>query len=195
MKNDRSQPDQERRRQLDEARDLFWAEGFEVSIAVLSQQPHLNRKVVYEQYGDKKELFRAALAHYRRSISQPQLALLRGPGPGLERIDRFFAQFEPIVSDPVSRMGCLMVATAVSAASHDEEIGAEVAGFVDEVRSLFAAALRDAAPPGPLEELTDYFTGALFGLMALARSPAPRPTVAGYLAGVRRFITTLEGTP
>ena len=173
---------------LQRAMRLFWQRGYyDTSIDALIADAGLNRSLIYRQYGSKRELFGALLAHYRDTVSARMLAPLRAEGADLAGVRSFFLGLRALAETEQSRRGCLMVMAGSEVSTRERAIGKVVLAFLDEVRGLFAAALDRALAAGQLSartepaRLADYLVGALVGFMTLARSPLPRAALVNYV--------------
>lgn len=178
---------------LQRAMRLFWQRGYyDTSIDALIADAGLNRSLIYRQYGSKRELFGALLAHYRDTVSARMLAPLRAEGADLAGVRSFFLGLRALAETEQSRRGCLMVMAGSEVSTRERAIGKVVLAFLDEVRGLFAAALDRALAAGQLApgssaaptssaRLADYLVGALVGFMTLARSPLPRAALVNYV--------------
>lgn len=173
---------------LQRAMRLFWQRGYyDTSIDALIADAGLNRSLIYRQFGSKRELFGALLAHYRDTVSARMLAPLRAEGADLAGVRSFFLGLRALAETEQSRRGCLMVMAGSEVSTRERAIGKVVLAFLDEVRGLFAAALDRALAAGQLSartepaRLADYLVGALVGFMTLARSPLPRAALVNYV--------------
>jgi TetR/AcrR family transcriptional repressor of nem operon len=188
-------------RRLDQAMELFWRKGyFDTSVEDLSAWTGLNRAAIYAEYGSKKKLFEALLDRYRAQITAQRLAPLQAADASLAEIERFFRQFRNLGARGENRLGCLMCLTAAEVSPHVPSVARIVTSYLDELGRLFRKALLNARKRGEVRPRTDaarvanYLTGAVLGLMALVRSPAPRAAITHYLDGVLSLLHNLQPT-
>lgn len=186
---------------LDQAMQLFWRKGyFDTSVEDLAAGTGLNRAAIYADYGSKKKLFEALLGRYRAQVTAQRLAPLQAEDAGLEQLEQFFRQFRNLGAPGESRLGCLMCLTAAEVSPHLPSVARIVTSYLDELGRLFRRALINARKRGEVRPRTDaarmanYLTGAVLGLMALVRSPAPRGAIAHYLDGVLSLLHNLQPT-
>ncbi len=157
---------------LDTAVELFWAKGYgQCGVADVVDASGVARYGIYQAFGDKDALYRAALKRYQRIVRDDFLAELRAPDAGLGAIEAHFERMLGMLSEG-DRRGCLACVAAIERAPLDRE----VAAIVDDTLTL----MRDA------------FSNAVDG--ALARSeirPVERAWLIEYLVGLQRTLGTL----
>lgn len=110
---------------LDAAMQIFWEKGFgATSLSDLTAAMGIQRPSLYAAFGDKKELFEAALRKYARFHASHVRARLQNSSSVKEA---FRAFFEGIVAEEyeaspkrLSR-GCFCINTMVELAPHDEK--------------------------------------------------------------------------
>ncbi|OPH58392.1 transcriptional regulator [Paenibacillus ferrarius] len=107
---------------LDAAMQLFWEKGYEAtSLSDLTSRMGIQKPSIYAAFGDKKELFEAALRKYMMSrASQVRTRLQKNPSVK----DAFRAFFESVVADEYTEnrsRGCFCINTMVELAPHDEK--------------------------------------------------------------------------
>ncbi len=166
---------------LAKAADLFWSRGYEAtSVRDLVEYTGVARAGLYNAFGNKHDLFLAALDRYR-SIEGPKTAdLLYGPGSVRERFARVFeAAIEESCADggceSGERRGCFMVNSAVELAPHDPDIAARVAVNVSGGEEAFYEVLLRARANGEIPQHKDpralarFFSTSLTGLRVATR--------------------------
>jgi TetR/AcrR family transcriptional repressor of nem operon len=122
------------------AMELFWDRGFEgTSISSLESHLGLGRVSLYGAFGDKRQLFLACLAKYRRDVTLPLLQLL-DDDDGLAGIRRFFAALTQ-ASNASGHRGCFIVNTLVSSSGGDREIDEFVRDHLNTVELKFMNAV------------------------------------------------------
>jgi TetR/AcrR family transcriptional repressor of nem operon len=107
---------------LEAAMQLFWEKGYEAtSLSDLTSKMGIQRPSIYSAFGDKKELFEAALRKYtmfRASLIRTRLQ----NHPTVKEAFRTF--FEGIVAEEYAEdhsRGCFCINTMVELAPHDEK--------------------------------------------------------------------------
>ncbi len=184
---------------LNRAMLVFWEKGYhDTPIEDLITRAGLHRAAIYGQFGSKKKFFEALLARYRETVTATMLAPLRAPDTALAQLEQFFRQLRDFAASPEGRFGCLMCHTASEVSPHIRSVARIVSSYLDELHLLFRKACVNARKRGEFrpatdaDQVADYLVGAVLGLMALARSPAPRTAVAHYADGVVGFLRSLQ---
>ena len=113
---------------LDSAMQAFWVHGYEAtSVQDLVERTGVNRASLYATYGDKHDLFLAALRHYRETrlhLFVTELELRYSP---VDAVRRLFQAFVDQVAVQGLNQGCFLANTALELAAHDPEAAAIVA--------------------------------------------------------------------
>ena len=136
------------------ARDLFWERGYEAtSVADLEQRTGLNRSSIYQEFGNKRDLFEAALACYADQVISMLFADVRNDGAGLDAVAGLFTRLAELFgcNQASSTRGCLMVNTIAELAARDERVRPAAAKYRDRLRTDFATALGRAAASGEID--------------------------------------------
>lgn len=171
---------------LEQVVRLFWTRGYEAtSLRDLEAATGIGMTSLYNAFGDKRQLFNSALAHYSEHRTHRCLEEIGQVAAPAERIRTFVARvIEAALSDP-DRMGCLVINTAIELGPHDEEIATMVADHLAEVEAFFRhnfdAAQRagDADPNVTPEDAGRSFSALMFGLRVLARTRPEREMMEG----------------
>jgi TetR/AcrR family transcriptional regulator, transcriptional repressor for nem operon len=184
---------------LDKAMRLFWEKGYyDTSIEDLMARTGLHRAAIYGEFGSKKKLFEALLTRYRATVTAEKLAPLKSPDAGFAELKQFFRQFRDAEAMSHERLGCLICLTAAEVSPHDPSIARIVSSYLDELRALFrnaclnSRARREVRSGTDVDQVADYLSGAVLGLMTLARAPAPRSALVHYVDGVLGFLNALR---
>jgi TetR/AcrR family transcriptional repressor of nem operon len=168
-------------RALDAAVDCFWQHGYAAtSVRDLAGAMRIGGPSLYNAYGDKRTLFTRSLERYASRSMRERIARLEERHQPKQAIRAFIAEIiDRSLKDP-DRKGCLLVNSALDVAPHDAEIGAVVAGYLDEIRGFFRrnleAARRAGAVPRGLDpdRVAGHLLGVVAGIRVLARTGAGR---------------------
>jgi TetR/AcrR family transcriptional repressor of nem operon len=166
---------------LDKAMQLFWARGYEAtSMQDLVDGMGINRGSIYSTYGDKRQLFLAALNRYDVECRKTQLEALE-------------QQLSPKAAD-IGNSGCFLTNTALELAAHDEDVGAIVANSQCEIENFFARMVARGQQDGEIstslspEKTAQSLLAALIGLLVLSRSRPDRKLLESVADGAMAVI-------
>jgi TetR/AcrR family transcriptional regulator, transcriptional repressor for nem operon len=172
---------------LEKAMQLFWQKGyFDTSMDDLVEFTGVSRYGLYGTFGDKHDLFIAALQHYRTHTVSAQLALMKTPEASLAQIRSYFSNLMT-TGNATGRKGCLICNTAVELAPFDRDAAEQVNTGFTQMNMAFRNALTNASQRGELssrfdaEAGADYLTGVAQGLFVLARSPASGKSIQSFV--------------
>jgi TetR/AcrR family transcriptional repressor of nem operon len=179
---------------LDRALALFWCRGYSATtLQELLEQMGISRQSLYDTYGDKHQLFLAALDRYCDVHATVPLRPLREGGPLREALG---AVLRGLIAEAAQgeQRGCFLVNCAIECAPHDADVATRVAAGVRATEDLFATALRHAQQTGEIvahhspELLARYLVTAMQGLRVQAKAlPDPlvlEPVIELVLAGL-----------
>ena len=175
---------------LEAAMNCFWQQGYEAtSVRDLSEQMGITGASLYNAFGDKRSLYRQALAYYVEHSVHDRINRLQRLPP-IDAIRCFFAEIiERSVTDS-KRRGCFLVNAALEVAPYDPKIGELVAREMELLGSFFYGCVARGqengtiAPAQPPAELAKLLLSVLLGLRVLARSRPQRELLEGAVAGV-----------
>ncbi len=135
---------------LDKAMDLFWEKGYHATgLTELLERMGIKRQSLYNTFGNKHDLFLAAIAHYGATIVTNLESELLKPGSAIANIEAFFERIAQNAGILGCR-GCLVVNTMVELAPHDPQVAAEVERLCQQVERAFEATLKQAIAEGDL---------------------------------------------
>ena len=173
---------------LDKAMQTFWVQGYEAtSVQDLVACTGINRGSLYATYGDKRDLFLAALKHYDETVRKGfSIELENRLGP-VEAIRQMFQVFVDKVAVHGQNCGCFLTNTALELAAHDAEIGVIVANAQTEIEAFFARSIMRGQSLGEIsisvtpKTAAQGLLAALLGLVVLSRS-RPDPALLQAIA-------------
>lgn len=140
---------------LKSALDVFWAKGFEAtSMQELVSAMGVNRASMYQTYGNKGELFTAALDQYIDASLVMIKEALEASGSPLANLSNLFKRLlAHSVENNMS--GCLMGNTAVELGPHNPATAEKVRIFWAQFEQIFQNTLERAIEQKELKENTD----------------------------------------
>jgi AcrR family transcriptional regulator len=164
---------------LRRAMEVFWEHGYEgTSIADLTTALGVRPPSLYAAFGNKEELFRAAVALYQEVEGGPALAALGGAPTALAGIEAMLRRNARDYTDPAKPRGCMIVLAATTYSPSTEGIR----DFLAERRRGLLAAVRDRLVAGAaagdvpadaaIEALAAYVASVQFGMSVRARDGA-----------------------
>lgn len=167
---------------LAKAMGAFWHRGYAAtSMQDLVVTMGINRGSLYATFGDKHELFLAALRMFDERVRGQLLANLVKSHAPREAIRQLFLTFVKEASDVGGNKGCLLTNTALELAAHDPEARRIVANAQEEIESFLKSRIEAGRAAGeigegaPAGELAKGLLATLLGLMVLIRSrPDPK---------------------
>ena len=165
---------------LDRAMELFWLRGYEAtSLQDLLDHMGIGRQSLYNTFGDKRQLFLAALNRYVDTTCRETMNRLRHPDAGLGAIHEHFEELLRTCATRGPRRACLIANTAMELAPHDEEIAKWVKGSLESMVAAFQNAVVNAQAGGEIDvespRATSYYLmTTTLGLGVLAKGGASR---------------------
>lgn len=148
---------------LQRAMDLFWRRGYDAtSLQDLVNELGISRSSLYATFGDKHQLFGAALEHYCRVEAGPRHELLQRPGPALDAIHELLSGIAAAPTIHPDRRGCLVVNAAMERVPDDPETAAAVAAQFARFENALADAVRRGQRDGDLDPGQDAQSVARF---------------------------------
>ncbi|MBH5319654.1 TetR/AcrR family transcriptional regulator [Paenibacillus sp. GSMTC-2017] len=174
---------------LDTAMQLFWEKGYEAtSLSDLTSKMGIQKPSIYATFGDKKELFEAALRKYTMSRASLVRTRLQN-NPSVKEAFRDF--FEGVVAEEsigsISR-GCFCINTMVELAPHDEKFEILTREHQMYLSVIFQEAIERGIQSGELSSdinpkaLSQALIVSLIGLTVMLKSRPERSFVDNTLA-------------
>jgi len=166
---------------LDAAIQCFWAKGFEAtSMRDLIDRMGITGASVYNAFGDKRALYRRALAQYLESSFGERVTRLETTLPPRQAIEMFFVEIiDRSMSDSLHR-GCMMVNSALEAFSDAPEAQDIIDDFLTRAEAFFHRCVQAGQNDGsisrsqPAPDLGRLLLGVLLGIRVLARAKPQR---------------------
>lgn len=170
------------------AANAFRRRGYrDVSIAELEKATGLVSGSIYNAFGDKAGLFRAALHHYVQAFVRQRLEAFAGEGARLEDLERLFLSvLEPPLSDG---FGCLVTNSIVEFGREDSLASADIADTLAMVETAIGEVLARELGPAATPAATLHLMTLYHGVLTLSRSRVPMEAMA---AMVRAEFTRLK---
>ena len=163
---------------LERALKLFWEKGYEAtSIGDLVNAMGVQRQSLYDTFGDKHGLFRAALERYGQLRAERLQSMECEIAPGGSSLAKLRRVFRALTSSsgPDDR-GCLVINSAVERGLVDEAVAEHAKASVNGLERLFATLILEAQQAGEVPKTTSPKTAGrllvtiFWGLGALGRA-------------------------
>ncbi|NRF90685.1 TetR/AcrR family transcriptional regulator [Paenibacillus frigoriresistens] len=166
---------------LDAAMHVFWEKGFEAtSLSDLTSKMGIQRPSIYSAFGDKKELFEAALRKYTQFHASNVRARLQKKSSVKEA---FRSYFESVVAEEYEEgpnRGCFCLNTMVELAPHDAKFEILTREHQMYLSAIFQETIERGIRSGELENVTNALALAqtlvvsLIGLTVMMKSRPDR---------------------
>lgn len=151
---------------------LFWERGYgATSIGELTEAMGIRPASLYAAFGDKRSLFREAVAAYGTLPVGTFMREALEQEPTAYRVfARILREAARIYADPSHPSGCMTITAAVNLAPQDVEVGDYLRGLRNANLVAWEARLRDARRTGELPEgvdpqaLAGYFATIIQGM-------------------------------
>ena len=167
---------------------LFAQKGYDdTSMDDIVRATGVSRYGLYSTFGSKRELFEQALEKFADDMGRQSFLRLLEPDASLDDVRRIFDErVDWLCCDGASGC-CLLNHTATTMASEDAEIRGLLLRFLKRMSRTFTVGLENANEKGELREDLDlrdageYLTGAMFGVVTLARAGFPRSALDNFV--------------
>lgn len=137
---------------LEKAMLLFWRKGYEAtSVQDLVDHMGINRFSLYDTFGDKHQLFVAAVKRYSEIVLARRIAAIEAEPDGLQAIREHFRFLANYCSTGQGAKGCLATNSIVERALDDPDLARETEALFGRLESAFLAALQRAEACGDLQ--------------------------------------------
>ncbi|NOU94321.1 TetR family transcriptional regulator [Paenibacillus sp. LMG 31456] len=169
---------------LDAAMQLFWEKGFEsTSLSDLTSRMGIQRPSIYSAFGDKKELFEAALRKYTQSHAAYVRASLQNHSSVKEAFRAFFENIVAKEYEKNQNRGCFCINTMVELSPHDEKFEILTREHQMYLSVLFQETIERGLRSGELstlvntKKLAQTLVVSLIGLTVMMKSRPERSFV------------------
>lgn len=127
---------------LDKAMQLFWCKGYNAtSVQDLVADLGISRSSLYDTFGDKHQLYIAALQQYRRQMGGAMMGMISQSTDIRQTLrDLFDMAVRESISDKLQK-GCFMVNSTVELAAWHPDIAEIARKNMDDVEEAFYQAI------------------------------------------------------
>jgi TetR/AcrR family transcriptional regulator, transcriptional repressor for nem operon len=173
---------------LDAAVECFWNRGYEAtSVRDLIETTGLTGASLYNAFGDKRALFRAALDHYVEGSIGDRIKRCEALPPR-EAIATFFDEILRRSLNDRQHKGCMLVNSALEIAPHDAEFRKIIAAVLTRIEAFFLRCIETGQAEDtitsslPAQKIARHLLGVLMGVRVLARVRPDRALLEGAIA-------------
>lgn len=181
---------------IDRALAMFWEQGYEAtSVRDLLSHVGISSSSLYATFGDKHDLFCAALDRYR-AIEREQFAAILAASHAIRPTlhDLYATLIDTLLLDDGSR-GSFTLNAAIELGGRDLPVLDRLRQHFDDVCGLLEGRLAEAQARGeidsapPAADLARYLLFGLYSLATMARIYPDRPLLEGM---ARMLLATVD---
>jgi len=152
------------------AMEAFWRKGYEAtSLADLTECTRMNKASLYRVFGDKHQLFKAALKNYSDREFRETTSVV---SPDASPLANIRAVVNKISEDADSDKGCMMINSMVELAPHDPEVKQMLKGFGEQRLQTIQGMIAQAQAAGEIRAELDPHKLAMSLMITFAGSAA-----------------------
>ncbi|MBB6672899.1 TetR/AcrR family transcriptional regulator [Cohnella nanjingensis] len=166
---------------LHAAMELFWEKGYEAtSLSDLTAKMGIQRPSLYAAFGDKKELFEAALRKYNQFHASYVRTRLQSVPSVKEALRAFFAGIVAEACEEVPNRGCFCLNVMVELAPHDAKFEVLTREHQMYLAAIFQETIERGKRSGELgnhvnaKALAQTLVVSMIGLTVLMKSRPDR---------------------
>lgn len=160
---------------LDRAMALFWEQGYEAtSVRDLAGRAGIGLSSLYNAFGDKRDIYDAALDRYRALEREQFAAILNASESIRPTLAGLFAELIEMLMSGGGR-GSFTLNAAIELGGRDAAITARLRAHFDDIVGLLAARLERAQAEGEVPatqspvELARYLAFGLYSLATMVK--------------------------
>ena len=172
---------------LERAMEVFWSKGFEgASLSDLTEAMGINPPSLYAAFGDKEQLFLAAVERYtaQRGESCPYC----DEPTARAAVEKLLLYMAEELSCPDHPRGCMMVMAAATSASSSEKLQQALTAKRMASRGRLKARIERGIKDGDVPRgtdagaLADFYSTIITGMSMQARDGATRKSLMSTVA-------------
>lgn len=174
---------------LSKAMVLFWQQGYEAtSMQALVEAMGLSRSSIYATFGDKQQLYKAALIRYKQGSNAVLGNMVVNVPSGKLAISAVFSELIATSRDEMAQRGCFIINSAVELCPHDQQIATIVDQAFESTELFFVGLVEQGQMDGSISaELNPQVIGrfllnTFFGLRVLVKTNKDRQTLDDIVA-------------
>ena len=152
---------------LEQALEVFWSKGYAAtSLSDLIEATGLNKRSLYNEFGNKEEMFLAVLGHYQNQ-RKAVLELLTHQPLGMHNIHKVLRA----MGEHIDTRGCLVVLSMQEKELLSPEILTQITSCVSQVREGFQVNIEASTFNQPVntEALANLLSSQTFGIAGMGK--------------------------
>jgi len=154
---------------MQEAMEAFWEHGYNAtSVRDLLAEMKLNRGSLYGTFGDKKQLFLAALDRYAKQGFDALQEILDRPGPAKANLVEWIRTANQTCIGEAGQRGCLAAKAAMELAPSDPDVAQWMRNLHERVEHALAAVVRRGQGEGEINPSLDPIATARFLMVSMS---------------------------
>lgn len=164
---------------LDKAIDLFWFKGYNgASMQDVVDSLGLSRSSIYDTFGDKHQLYIAALEQYRKQAAGGLINMVTQSTNPLQTIQQLFEMLSNDSVNAVCNKGCFMTNSTIELAPHDPQIHKIVKDNMQDIEEAFYNLVKKGQDLGEITNKQDaralarFLFNTISGIRVAAKSGA-----------------------
>lgn len=164
---------------LDKAIDLFWFKGYNgASMQDVVDSLGLSRSSIYDTFGDKHQLYIAALEQYRKQAAGGLINMVNQSSNPLQTIQQLFEMLSNDSLNAICSKGCFMTNSTIELAPHDPQIHKIVQDNMQDIEEAFYNLVKKGQDLGEITNKQDaralarFLFNTISGIRVAAKSGA-----------------------
>lgn len=176
---------------LDRVRGVFMEKGFSgASLDDLAEAAGLNRPSLYAAFGDKEQLYIAALNRYGATSVAGIEAIMARAAPIEKRVEQCLRAAIVMYCSSPRQLGCMIITTATVEAPTHPKIAAVAEKLMSDIEASFERAFARAVRDGELKPSPSPATRARL-MSAVLDTLAVRARIGARAASLKTYVMTI----
>ncbi|MED4074523.1 TetR/AcrR family transcriptional regulator [Priestia endophytica] len=137
---------------LDKAMYLFWEKGYDATyISDLIETMGISRSTLYDSFGDKKEIFKQVLEHYKSYGGRKRNLLFSGIDTKASLKSFFYQHIEECYSDDIPK-SCIITNSSLLIGQIDPSIEEILLNDFNELEKIFKQVIEEGKKKGEISQ-------------------------------------------
>jgi len=181
---------------LEAAMGVFWLKGYEsTSMTDLMAAMDLHKGSIYKAYGDKHQLFLAALGHYVRHLGSQMRTVMSTARSPKDAVEKWLALWLSESTGGEVAKGCFMMNSVVELAPHDPEVSKMIKSFIELGKTRLVSVIKEGQAIGEFrtdmsaEDIASYIVFVKAGLLTAGKLQLPSVNPASMVETAMQAVT------